>query len=303
MDPSLTEDQFDYAIQNSKDYGIDSGFGIRTAKFFIDGSGISFYLNEPFEPAWLTQLGIEAGYRGYSQWTQEELNQAFLKLDSAGIQIHLHCMMDGAVRMAADAFEYAAQFNDIAKNRHTVTHFMLAAEEDLKRLAQMGVIAAIQPMWAVADSLSEENGILMLGEERIHKTYPFGTIKRAGCRITCGTDFPVTMPPSPFVGIQTGITRTITATHPEYEKYKGITLGEGENLTLEDMIEGYSISSAYQCFLESVTGSLEIGKSADFVILDHRLAETPAKEIGTIRAERTFFKGKEVYAIEEDKRG
>lgn len=301
-DPSLPSSQFDEMLAKKSEYRSGDGFAIETVKFFIDGSGLSFFLNQPFEEKWLASLGIDAGYRGYSQWSQEELNESFRKLDSAGLQIHLHCMTDGAVKMAVDAFEYAAQFHNVKKNRHTITHLMLAEEAEIQRMADLGIIAAIQPMWAIADSMSEEMGSAMLGASRIHNTYPFGTMKRLGCRITCGTDFPVTIPPSPFIGMQTGIQRTITQTHPEYEKYKGIQLGEEkEKLSLEDMVEGYSISSAYQCFLDHTTGSLEVGKSADFVILNQNLTETPPDGIGSIKVERTFFKGSEVYSAESKK--
>lgn len=298
-DPSLPPSQFDEMIAKRKEYRSGDGFAIETVKFFIDGSGLSFFLNQPFEKGWLAGIGMKAGYRGYPQWSQEELNESFLKLSRAGLQIHLHCMTDGAVKMAVDAFAYVSQFHDIETNRHTITHLMLADKADLQRMAELGIIAAIQPMWAIADSMSEETGAAMLGEERIHRTYQFGTMKKAGCRITCGTDFPVTIPPDPFIGIQTGILRSITPPHPEYEKYKGVQLGEDkEKLTLEDMVEGYSISSAYQCFLENTAGSLEPCKSADFVILNQNLTSIPQQEIGAIKVERTFFKGREVYAAE-----
>lgn len=295
-DPSLPASQFDEILAAKDAYDSD-GFAIHTVKFFIDGSGLTFFLNEPFEKEWLESIGMEEGYRGYSQWNPEELKEYFLKLDSAGLQIHLHCMTDGAVRIALDAFEYVAQFNDIKKNRHTITHLMLVDEADIERMGRLGIIAAIQPMWAIADSMSEESGVAMLGDARIHRTYQFGTIKEAGCRITCGTDFPVTIPPNPFIGMQTGITRRITPPHPEYERYKSLSLGkEKEKVTLKDMVEGYSISSAYQCFLEDSTGSLEAGKSADFVILDKNITRIPAEEIGALRVVKTFFKGKEVYS-------
>lgn len=294
-DPSLEASQFDDMIRD-KDKDRSEGFSIQTVKFFIDGSGLSFYMNEPFERNWLQGLGMEEGYRGYSQWTQEELNEIFLRLDRAGLQIHLHCMGDGAVRRAADAFEYVSQFNDVSKNRHTITHLMLADPKDLERMGKLGIIAAIQPMWAMADSMSEESGAAMMGNERSHNMYLFGTMKRAGCRLTCGTDFPVTIPPSPFLGIETGMTRAITPPHPEYETYKELTLGEeSEKVSLDDMLEGYSISSAYQCFLEGKTGSLEVGKSADFVILDRKLMAAEPETIGSAQAVHTFFKVKEVY--------
>lgn len=240
-DPSLPADQFGDMIRDKEQYRSE-GFGIRTVKFFIDGSGLSFYLKEPFEEEWLAGLGMKAGYRGYAQWTPEELKEIFLRLDTEGLQIHLHCMTDGAVGAAVDAFAYVAQFNDIARNRHTITHLMLADKRDIERMAKMGIIAAIQPMWAIADSMSEQNGAAMLGKERIQNTYLFGSMRKAGCRISCGTDFPVTIPPSPYIGMGTGMTRTITPAHPEYETYKGIALGaEEEKVGLKEMVEGTEV--------------------------------------------------------------
>lgn len=293
-DPSLPPEQFD-EILAAKDKYDGEDFAIKTVKFFVDGSGLSFYLNEPFQPEWLKSIGMPEDYRGYPQWTQEELNEYFLKLDSAGLQIHLHCMGDGAVKMACKAFEYVARTNDIKKNRHVITHLMFADEEDIKKMGELGIIAAIQPMWAAPSGLSEASGAAMFGTHRTHNMYRFGMMKACGCRITCGTDFPVTIPPSPFIGMQTGIAREVGLTHPEYETYKGMSLGEkDEQLTLTGLVDGYSISSAYQCFLEDITGSLEVGKSADFIILDKDITALDPLEIEKVKVEEKYFKGKHV---------
>lgn len=111
--------------------------------------------------------------------------------------------------------------------------------------------------------------------------------------------FPGNDTSSPFVGIQTAMTRMVNPVHPEYERYDGRILGsEAEKLELKDLIEGYSIASAYQCFVDDVTGSLEKGKSADFVILDKDITQTDVKEMWNIKVEKTFFKGREVYSLE-----
>lgn len=294
-DPSLPENQFEDIIRKKQTYEKED-FAVQTVKFFIDGSGLSFFLNEPFQEKWLQSIGMPENYRGYSQWSQEELNKYFLKLDTAGFQLHLHCMGDGAVKMACDAFAYVDGFNDIKKNRHVITHLMFADQEDLKRMGEMGIIAAVQPMWAAPSGLSEVSGAEMFGIERAHKMYPFGSMKAAGCRITCGTDFPVTIPPSPFIGMQTGITRKTGRTHPEYEIYKELILGsEQEKLTLSDLLAGYSISSAYQCFLENITGSLEVGKSADFIILDKNIMGIDPMELENVKVESKYFKGRKIY--------
>lgn len=294
-DPSLPESQFDEILSKKEKYNSGGDFAIKTVKFFMDGSGLTFYLKEPFEEEWLRMIGMPEGYRGYAQWSPDEIRRIFLKLDTAGYQIHIHCMGDGAMAQALDAFEYVAQFNDIRRNRHTIAHVMLADDADIRRMADLGIIAAVQPMWPVADSLSEESGLAMMGE-RAHRQYPFGSLKEAGVLITGGTDFPVTIPPSPFVGMMTGMMRSVSPAHPEFERYKGQTLGDkSQRLELNDLISAYCINSAYQCWFEGITGSLEKGKSADFVILDRDIRAIPAEEISELEVVQTYFKGRLVY--------
>ena len=92
-----------------------------------------------------------------------------------------------------------------------------------------------------------------------------------------------------------GITRKIHKKHPEYERYKGIQLGSDSNkMSLEEMIQSYCINGAYQCFLENVTGTLESGKSADFVILNRKITDVEESQIIDLFAESVYFKGKKV---------
>ena len=90
--------------------------------------------------------------------------------------------------------------------------------------------------------------------------------------------------------------RSVSPAHPEFERYKGQTLGDkSQRLELNDLISAYCINSAYQCWLEGITGSLEKGKSADFVILDRDIRAIPAEEISELEVVQTYFKGRLVY--------
>lgn len=298
-DPSLPESQFDQMIQKKGKYDCGDIFDVRTVKFFMDGSGLAFYMKEPFNKDFLLKIGLNEDNRGYPQWSLDEIKKAFLKLDSAGFQIHVHCMGDGASEMTLDAFEYVASKNGTG-NRHTITHLMQFAEEDIKRMKDLNVIAAMQPMWFTNDSFAEYAGFEFFGEEKTLEQYPFGQLVRAGVTVSSGTDFPITIPPNPYIGIQTGITRRVARSHPDFEAYGHKILGPASDplknvASLKDMVASYSINGAYQCFLEDTTGSLEVGKSADFVILSKKLTETPEDEIETIEAAATYFKGKLVY--------
>ena len=299
-DPSLPATQFDKMIRNKKKDNVEDCYEVDTIKFFIDGSGFSFFMAEPFEKAALEHTPFPDDYRGYPQWELEELKSAFLKLNEAGFQIHCHCMGDGAVSLALDAFEFAAESKNISDNRNVITHIMNIQDRDYERMARLNVIAAMQPMWTIYDSFMDNLSIPLVGAKRALNSYPTGRLKKAGIRVSAGTDFPVVIPPNPFIGIQTGITRSVPESHPEYRAFSGKVMGHPDHptidfMSLKDMVESYTISGAYQSFLENTTGSLEAGKSADLVILDRKMTTTEVKDLEKIKVERTYFKGELVY--------
>lgn len=293
-DPSEPFEQFDRFIEDKNKYNVNDVLVIKTVKFFIDGSGFTFLLNEPFEEDALNAAGLPKDYVGYGQWTLEELKSAFEKINNAGMQIHAHCMGDGAVSMVVNALEYVAEKADVKPNRHVVAHILGIKEQEMQKMADMGVIAAMQPSWCKIAGV-QDRAALLIGKERRDASYPIGRLKKAGVMITSGTDFPVYVPPNPFEGIQVGITRKVHKKHPEYERYKGMQLGPDSNkMSLEEMIQSYCINGAYQCFMEDVTGTLEPGKSADFVILNRKITAVEENEIIDLFAENVYFKGKKV---------
>ena len=299
-DPTRPLSQLDDIISRKGSDDIGDIFRRNTVKVFVDGTGLSIYMDQPYEAEYLRKIGMEEGYRGYPQWTLEELTEIFVKSNNAGMPVHVHCMGDGAARLTLDAVENAkAQGADVQNMRNTIAHFMAIRDEDKQRMAELGVVANVQPIWGCCYSMTENIITEMLGSRRAHAQYPLGSFKRAGVKMAAGTDFPVILPPSPFLGFKIGTTRTINKAHPEYEIYKTTPLGPAEDpmseaATLEDMIEMYSFGTAYQTFLENTTGSLEEGKSADFVILDRRITDTDPEDLDSVCAEEVYFKGKKI---------
>jgi hypothetical protein len=103
------------------------------------------------------------------------------------------------------------------------------------------------------------------------------------------SDFPVTIPFDPLIAIQTGITRSINS-----ETSKGVLWPE-ERSSLENMIVSYTYNGAYANFLENETGSIEVGKQADIIVLDQNLFEIPTNEIAKTKVLLTLVDGKEVF--------
>ena len=95
--------------------------------------------------------------------------------------------------------------------------------------------------------------------------------------------------PCPGIGIEIGVTRSPLGIVTEE------ILWPEERVSLEEMVASFTINGAYANFLEGYTGSLAVGKQADFVVFDQNLFEIPTEEIGKTRVLQTYIDGEQVY--------
>ncbi len=114
---------------------------------------------------------------------------------------------------------------------------------------------------------------------------------KEGVIVASSSDFPVTIPCNPLTAIQFGIIRSDSNTIETKE-----ILWPEERATLEQMIRSFTINGAYANFLEKETGSIEIGKKADLIVLDKNLFDIPAEEISKAKVLMTLFEGEKVFA-------
>ncbi|MCD8231422.1 MAG: amidohydrolase [Clostridiales bacterium] len=297
---SFTPDRLDEILKTvieRKNSGVDTAgdmYHVPTAKFFEDGVEFMFYMREPFEADALKKAGYPSDYRGVPQWRPEKLKELFTALDREGFQIHVHAMGDGAARDTLDAIEYAREKNPGADHRHAIAHVMNISDADIERMAALHVIGSVQPCWGIFDSF-EQGNISLMGEKRIEEGYPYGKLYRRGVRLASGTDFPIVPILNPYQGMQIGMTRQVPKTHPDYEEYHDcIRGGEECRVDFAGMLASYTVNGAYEMFYEDITGSLEAGKSADFVILPTAISEVDVYDYEFIRPESVYFKGKKV---------
>jgi hypothetical protein len=127
-----------------------------------------------------------------------------------------------------------------------------------------------------------------VGQARLDRTYPTGTLIKAGGKVAYGSDWPVASA-NPFEGIEVALTR----------RFPGATEGErlapNEAIELAQAIENYTINSAYASHLDDRSGSLVVGKSADLVVLDRDLFKIPVNEIAKTQVLLTLFAGEAVH--------
>jgi predicted amidohydrolase YtcJ len=233
--------------------------------------------------------------RGMSFVGPEMLKAAVTRLDAEGFQVHVHAIGERAVREALDAFEAARGANGPNDHRHHIAHVQVIHPDDIPRFRELDVTANAQPLWAVYEGQMLHLTIPFLGPERARWQYPFGSLVRSGARVAMGSDWAVSSP-NPLWEMHVAVNRT---SPPAYEYGQGPLepFLPQERLDLPTAIEGFTINSAYVNHLDDVTGSIEVGKRADLIILDRNPFEHPMDRIADATVVRTLVDGERVFDV------
>ena len=258
-------------------------FEIDAVKIFVDGvvEGETAYLLEPYLH--------RPDYRGELLWDPDHLKEMVAAADREGFIVHIHAIGDAATGLALDAFQFAREKNGPRDARHQVTHLQLVTPSDVKRFASLAIIAVPQPFWFSKGGFYDAIEAPYLGEERASREYPMKSFFDAGVTVASASDFPVTIPFSPVVGMKMGITRSFDPANPE------MVLGPEERVSLDQMIASFTRNGAFAARLEDRLGSLEVGKVGDVVVLDRNLFEVPTDQVGEAKVLLTLFEGREIY--------
>lgn len=294
LEPAKFKEQLPQFIARKGQDNVGDDFRIDTIKIFSEGS---FILDDPFEEAFLRENNLPDDYNGPWYWQDEDMTASMSEALKAGFQIHVHAMGDGSVKQSVRCLAEAQKKADVEKSRNIIAHLMLVKDEDAATMGEAGIIANCQPRWMVYDS--DIAGMLpMMGAARAESAYPMRKLLENGVTVAFGTDFPVTPPPDTMHEIQCCMTRQVFPDAHDYERFAGKVLGNETPATLQEAVKALSINGAYQMLGEAYTGSIEEGKSAELVILDSDIENTPVDEIYNIKIEKTIFKGNVVYERE-----
>jgi len=234
-------------------------------------------------------------------------NEYVKRAHLAGYTVHIHSISDEAVHMAIDALEAARAADGISSQPDTLAHIQFATPEDVARMGRDHLYLAFTYSWIYAEPVGYDLSVVpffdkVLGNsyEAFHNpnsyyernNYPAKTAKEAGAIVAAGSDAPVlTKDPQPFVNIEFGITRARHGLPP---------VAPQQRLNVRDMIDAYTINGARALNRASEIGSLEVGKSADFIIVDQNILaladEGRPEKIGDTKVLETWFMGKKVYS-------
>jgi len=210
------------------------------------------------------------------------------KLDAEGFQVMVHAIGDGAVRATIDGFEKVIKASGNNRHRHRIDHTSLVHPDDFQRLVDSDISISL---WSVLNAPLDynlQNIKPVLKPETWKRMYANRERWDAGIRLVQHTDAPAAVL-WPWWGMEAAITRAIPG-KPEKGK-----LGEEHALTLEEVIKTYTINVAWALHFDDVTGSIEKGKYADMIILNHNLFEIPITDIHKTKVLKTIFKGEVVF--------
>jgi predicted amidohydrolase YtcJ len=278
----------DTATKFRAKWAIDPDF-LRADAVKIFADGVIEYPSQTaalIEP-YLDSQGHPTHNRGPAYFEQDDLNRIVTAADAAGLTVHIHAIGDRAVRSALDALADSRRRNGAVDTRDQIAHLELINPADFPRFAELGVIANFQLLWAQRDDYVGKATIRYLGPQRSKYLYPARSLRDAGALIAGGSDWGVSSFDA-FAAMEHAITRSESKGRP--------ALLPEQSLTLQDMIDAYTINAAAALRQEQTTGSLETGKRGDFIVLDRDIFGIDAFELHRTQVTATYLDGREVYA-------
>lgn len=212
-------------------------------------------------------------------WTPEKLLPVVKAADAAGLQVALHAIGDGAIKMAVDALAQCTP-----GRRHRIEHLELASREDARRLGDLGITASIQPVHA--DPAILRAWPKLLGEHRCCRAFAYKEFQDHGATLALGSDSP-TAPYAVLPNLYVATTRR-SAREPDNES----TVNGHFAISLASAVAAATAGSAYSCFADGWCGRLEVGLKADFVVAE---VECEKSRLLQGKVKQTWFEGRKVF--------
>lgn len=256
-------------------------------KIWVDGSPWigNIDLSFPYLDTDATRtIGVAPGSCGHANYTREQLTEIVAAYFPLGWQMACHVHGDVGVDTILDVYEQALQANPRDDHRLRLEHVGAISNAQLQRAHDLGVTCSI-----FVDQIHYWGDVLvdgLFGPEHGSRWMPAGSAAATGMRISLHNDPPVT-PEEPLRNIAVAATRIAPS---------GRVLAPEERLTVDQAIRAQTLDAAWQLFSDDVTGSLEVGKYADLVVLSADPRAVPPGTIADLEVRATYLAGHCVYA-------
>jgi predicted amidohydrolase YtcJ len=243
-------------------------------KFIVDGSIQGF-------TARLRWPGYVNG-RPNGLWLipPEQFVETFLPFHLAGLQLHIHTNGDEATELVLDAIETILDRHPRSDHRHTLQHCQMADRRQLERAARLGMCVNFfsNHIYYWGDAHYTQT----MGADRANRMDAAGTASELGITFGLHSDAPITQL-NPLFTAWCAVQRQTAS---------GRVLGEAERLSVADALRAITLGAAFTIGMDDVIGSIEIGKFADFAVLDEDPSEVPAERLGQLRVWGTILGGR-----------
>lgn len=258
-------------------------------KIFLDGVPTDSHtaaMLEPYQGA-IPGRTDEAARMGMLMVEQAKLSEAVTRFDRMGLTVKFHAAGDAAVRAGLNAIEAARKANGFSPQMHNVGHCTFVAREDIARARAIGATFEVSPyLWGptpINDDITSA-----VGPEVIKRVWPVREMIQAGALVVPGSDWSVVPSVSPWIGLETLVTR---------EKPGGSeqSFGKTEAISLEQAFDLFTANSARQEGKADRIGHIESGMLADLVVVDRNPFDVPIREVHATAVRMTFINGELVY--------
>ena len=260
-------------------------------------------------------------------WAGKEdmMEKVFEYAGKHGLNLHIHQIGDAAATLVLDQLEKAvAVYPNLKNQRVTFAHCQFINDNDKDRMAQLGVSALVAPYWAVMDDYYWDVYLpVMSSQEKLDTQYPMQSLVQHGINVGFHSDYFVTKPdigwlyysamtrvlPQKMYDLWYGddeyywrTTDASVSQAPEDNQDRrliGPLKAWDEVLTLDQMIQASTLGGARTLNLDDKIGTIEVGKSADIMILNMNLRTAQTEELENVSPVITFFEGEKLFVADD----
>ncbi len=296
VDAQLPMEQIQTRILNAAKsplHSYDNMLWLRGIKLFLDGGMLtgSAYMLKPWGVSKVYSID-DPQYQGMKYIQPDKLYQIARLALQNDFQITAHSVGDGAVTALVDAYERINEHDfALREKRPSVTHSNFMTPEVIQKMKRMGVVADLQPAWLWLDGATL---LKQFGNDRMKYFQPYKTLFEQSVMVGGGSDHMQKIgslrsinPYNPFLAMWIALARQ--------PRWMEGALHSEQAITRAQAIQLYTINNAFLMFQEKEKGSLEVGKLADFIVLDRDILTCPLGEVKDIAVEATYLGGKRIY--------
>ncbi len=271
------------SVEHANVLGLRTGFGndwlwIGSVKAFMDGA-LGPHTAAMFQP----YLG-DGENRGILNMDGEELFEHCRKAADVGLSMTVHAIGDRANHEVLNAYEQLRNYEKekgLPHLRHRIEHVQILHPDDAPRLAQLNVIASMQPLHAPSDMLAADR----FWGDRSALAYAWRTQLNHGAHIAFGSDAPIESP-NPFLGLHAAVTRRRADGSPSADGWY-----PEQKLTMAEALFAYTVGAAYAANAEHRLGKIAPNYLADLIVLDQDIFSVNPNELLTMSASSTMVHG------------